>query len=105
MVIGLLVLLVSLLSVTWLPESATAVTVWLPFFTPAVFQVKVTFAVWPTEMPGVATVPVAVLPPSTRNLVVDEPAFAKPWFLIVAVIAEARWRDVVLVSGRAGSGR
>ena len=57
-------------------SSALAVMVWLPFFTPAVFQVNVTFTLWPAAIAGVGTVPVAVVPLSTRNLVVEEPASA-----------------------------
>ena len=41
-VTGALVLLVSSLSATSLSPSAVAEIVWLPFFTPAVFQVTVT---------------------------------------------------------------
>src|SRR5438132_285836 len=86
MLMALLVLLFSLLSATWFWPSATAVIVWLPFFTPAVSQFNTTGGEdAPTGSAEVGTVPMVVLPSSTK-VVLDAPAFASPWFLIVAVM-------------------
>jgi len=85
MLMELLVLLFSLLSATWFWPSAAAVIVWLPFFTLAVSQFNTTDVDAPTASAEVGTVPMVVLPSSTK-VVLDAPAFASPWFLIVAVM-------------------
>jgi len=89
MLMELLVLLFSLLSATWFWAVRCRLIVWLHFFHVGRVPIQYDGRGCANSERGSRTVPMVVFAVE-HEVVLDAPAFASPWFLIVAVMGNLR---------------